>query len=142
MNSIQNHQNQTYKYYSYTINIIERLKLIWFYCPPFIISHLKALNSAFHPLGASSQKTPELVAYDVIEGSVSVLRLVESLAKRLLGTYTQVRGDEDSAARSTAVHPSIAAKLSPAQLAAQEVRFISFISLKERPYKLDWKFRL
>jgi hypothetical protein len=28
MNSIQNHQNQTYKYYSYTINIIERLKLI------------------------------------------------------------------------------------------------------------------
>ncbi|XP_046445655.1 golgin-45-like [Daphnia pulex] len=96
MNSIQNHQNQTY-------------------------NHLKALNSAFHPLGASSQKTPELVAYDVIEGSVSVLRLVESLAKRLLGTYTQVRGDEDSAARSTAVHPSIAAKLSPAQLAAQEV---------------------
>ena len=86
---------------------------------------MKALNSAFHPLGASSQKTPELVAYDVIEGSVSVLRLVESLTKRLLGTYTQTRGDEETA-RSTA-HPSIAAKLSPAQLAAQEVDYFYWI---------------
>ncbi|KZS08689.1 golgin-45 [Daphnia magna] len=92
MNSIQNHQNQTY-------------------------NRLTALNNAFHPAGTSSHKTPELVAYDVIEGSASILRLVESLTKRLLGTYTQVRGDEE--ARSMA--PSIAAKLSPAQLAAKEV---------------------
>lgn len=86
---------------------------------------MKALNSAFHPLGTLSQKTPELVAYDVIEGSVSVLRLVESLTKRLLGTYTQTRGDEETA-RSTG-HPSIAAKLSPAQLAAQEVDYFYWI---------------
>lgn len=81
---------------------------------------MTALNNAFHPAGTSSHKTPELVAYDVIEGSASILRLVESLTKRLLGTYTQVRGDEE--ARSMA--PSIAAKLSPAQLAAKEVCFL------------------
>lgn len=79
---------------------------------------MTALNNAFHPAGTSSYKTPELVAYDVIEGSASILRLVESLTKRLLGTYTQVRGDDEGARSMT---PSIAAKLSPAQLAAKEV---------------------
>lgn len=82
-------------------------------------SHVKALNRAFHPLGNSGQKTPELVAHDVIETSGSILRLAESLSKRLLGTYTQVR-DDDAAAPST--NPtSVAVKLSPAQLAAHEV---------------------
>ncbi|XP_057371209.1 golgin-45-like [Daphnia carinata] len=93
MNSIQNHQNQTY-------------------------NRLTALNNAFHPAGTSSHKPPELVAYDVIKGSATILKLVESLTKRLLGTYTQVRGDEEGARSIT---PSIAAKQSPAQLAAREV---------------------
>jgi len=51
----------------------------------------------------------------VVESSGDILRLAESLSKRLLGTYTQVR-DED-------VHLNAASteKPSPAQLAAKEV---------------------
>lgn len=82
---------------------------------------MKALNRAFHPLGNSGQKTPELVAHDVIETSVSVLRLVESLNKRLLGTYNQVRDGEGSLSSPS----SVAVKLSPAQLAAHEVPLVN-----------------
>lgn len=80
-----------------------------------LCSHLKALNKAFDPLGNSSRKSPETVVSDVVETSGDILRLAESLSKRLLGTYTQVR-DED-------VHLNAASteKPSPAQLAAKEV---------------------
>ena len=94
----------------------------------FFCSHLKALNRAFHPLGNSNQKNPEFIAHDVIEASVSILRLVESISKRLLGSYTQVRDDEMTPM-------PMVAKLSAAQLAAQEVlRFMK--QLVSRKFKL------
>lgn len=84
-------------------------------------SHIKAMNRAFHPLGNSGQG-PETVAHDVVQLSVSILKHVESLSKRLLGSYTQVREEEGAVSTSNTGPP----KLSPSQLAAQEVTYCKF----------------
>ena len=83
-----------------------------------IPSHIKALNKAFDPLGNSGRKSPEVVAgSDVVETSHSILQLAESLSKRLLGTYTQIRDDPTEASATACTDD----KLSKAQLAAKGV---------------------
>ena len=82
-------------------------------------SHIKALNKAFDPLGNSGRKSPETIAgSDVVETSHSILQLAESLSKRLLGTYTQIRDDPIEASAATNCADE---KLSNAQLAAKGV---------------------
>ena len=71
------------------------------------------MEKAFHPLGSSNSKIPESSPSDVVETTNSILNMVQSICKRLLGTYTEIKSDNE--------HGENREILSPAQMKAHEV---------------------